>query len=328
MIRIGVLGAAGIAPPALIQPARRRGDVLVTAVASRRPEAAKQFAREHELQTAYGSYDELLDDDSLDVIYNALPPSEHARWTIAALEHGKHVLCEKPAAMNAQEARAMVAAADAAERRLMEAFHYYYHPLTAHVVDLVRSRQLGDIEEVQGTFAVQIPFDPASIRHDPAAGGGALMDLGCYPVHWLRTVMCEEPAVLQASATPNPLGVDETIEATMRFPSGATGRISASMAIEGFAASLVVKGTAGSVEINNPLHPHYGHSVQLTVDGVTSTATVDGQATYDYQLDALVTAIARGEDAPTSGADIIGNMAVIDAIYEAAGDQVPARSGR
>lgn len=325
MIRIGVLGAAGIAPAALIQPARRRDDVQVTAVASRRPEAAKQFAREHELETAYGSYGELLGDDSLDVIYNALPPSEHARWTIAALAHGKHVLCEKPAAMNAQQARAMVVAANAAGLRLMEAFHYYYHPLTAHVVDLVRSQRLGEIQEIHGTFSVRIPFDPASIRHDPATGGGALMDLGCYPVHWLRTMTGEEPTVLQASATSNALGVDESIEATMRFPSGATGRISASMAVEGFEASLVVKGTAGSVEVDNFLHPQYGHSVRLTAGGVTSTATVDGRATYDYQLDAFVTAIARGEDAPTSGADIVGNMAVIDAIYEAAGDQVPAR---
>lgn len=319
MLRIGVLGAAGIAPQALLRPARRRDDLAVVAVASRRPAAAQAYATEHGIATAYGSYDALLADESIDVVYNALPPSEHAARTIEALSAGKHVLCEKPAATTADEARAMVAAAVANDRRLLEAFHDHHHPLTAHVRDLVASGALGEVERVEGSFAVRIPFDPVSIRHDPKAGGGALMDLGCYPVHWVRSVIGEEPVVLSATASPNPLGADDTIEATLRFPSGAHGRVFASMSPEQRVASLVVHGTRGSLEVDNPVLPHRGHSVRATIDGVPSTVTVGGRETYDHQLDALVRAVVDGEAVGTEGADIVANMTVIDAIYQAAG---------
>jgi predicted dehydrogenase len=319
MLRIGVLGAAGIAPQALIRPARRRDDLAVVAVASRRHAVATAYAAEHQIPTAYGSYDELLADESIDVVYNALPPSEHARWSIAALEAGKHVLCEKPAAMNAGQATEMVAAAKRTGRRLLEAFHDHHHPLTGFVVEMVSSGRLGEIEEISASFTAPIPYDPVSIRHDPAAGGGALMDLGCYPIHWVRTTAGQEPEVLSASATPNALGADETIDAELRFPSGVTAQIHASMAAEKFAALLVVRGRRGTLEVENPVLPHLGHSIRTIIDGVAATRTVAGVETYDYQLDALVRAIVRGEDVDTEGAEIVANMKVIDAIYSAAG---------
>jgi predicted dehydrogenase len=325
VLRIGVLGAAGIAPQALLRPARRRDDLDVVAVASRRPGAARTYAAEHGIATAYGSYDELFADPSIDVVYNALPPSEHAARTTEALSAGKHVLCEKPAAMTADEARAMVAAATAAGRRLLEAFHDHHHPLTAHVQGLVASGALGEIESVEGAFAVTIPFDPVSIRHDPTAGGGALMDLGCYPVHWLRSLIGEEPEVVAATATANQLGADESIEATLRFPSGVRGRVFASMRPEKRTASLVVHGERGSLEVDNPVLPHRGHSMRTTIDGVASTWTVGGRETYDYQLDALVRAVVDGEAVATEGADIVANMTVIDAVYAAAGWRRPER---
>jgi predicted dehydrogenase len=320
VLRIGVLGAAGIAPQALLRPARRRDDVVVSAVASRRADTADAYAEEHGIHTSYASYDALLADDEIDVVYVALPPSEHARWSIAALEAGKHVLCEKPAAMNATEAAAMVDAARRTDRRLLEAFHDRYHPLSREVIGLRTSGALGRITSVEGSFTAPIPFDPRSIRHDPALGGGALMDLGCYPVHWLRAFLGDEPDVLTASATPNAMGADETVEASLRFPSGTHGRVFASMAEDGaFAASLVVQGTRGTLEVDNPVLPHNGHSVRLTRDGVSHTFTVGGRETYDHQLDALVRAVGGGEPMETEGDDVVRNMASIDAIYEAAG---------
>ena len=318
VLRIGVLGAAGIAPQAVIRPVRRRDDFVVAAVASRRPGAASSFAAEHGIPTAYDSYDELLADDSIDVVYNALPPSGHAPLTIAALEAGKHVLCEKPAAMDATEAAAMVEASRRTGRRLIEAFHDRYHPLTAHWLAVRDSGVLGDVQSLDAWFDVSIPYDAASIRHDPTVGGGALMDLGCYPVHWVRTFAGEEPDVVSATQLPNALGADQTTEAFLRFPSGIGARVHCTMDPVPFSAKLVARGTRGELVVDNPCLPHNGHSVTLTVDGVTRRTTIGTRETYDYQLDALAQAVLEGAPVPTEGADIVGNMMVIDAIYAAA----------
>jgi predicted dehydrogenase len=320
MLRIGILGAAGIAPQALIRPAARRDDVEVAAVASRRGAAAAAFAERHAIPVAYGAYEALLADDSIDLVYNALPPSEHARLSIAALEAGKDVLCEKPIAMNARQARRMADAAARTGRRLVEAFHDRYHPLTARVLQLLRDGTLGELHSIDGAFTVMIPFDPASIRHDPAVGGGALMDLGCYPVHWLRSLVGEEPEVVEASYRPNPMGVDETVQAVLRFPSGVQGRVLASMADDVvFDASIVARGTRGTLEVDNAVLPHNGHSVRLTIDGLLRTFTVGADETYDHQLDAVVAALADGAALPTEADDFVANMTTIDAIYDAAG---------
>jgi len=321
MHRIGILGAAGIAPQAIIEPARRRDDVIVHAVASRRPGAAAEYAKKHRIAVAYDGYETLLADPAIHVVYNALPPSEHARWSIAALKAGKHVLCEKPFAMNAAEATKMVAAAQAAKRLLIEAFHDQHHPVFHHLMALKQGGTLGKIKTVKAEFAVTIPFDPKSIRHDPAAGGGALMDLGCYPVHWVRAFLGEEPdLVVAASGTRTPLGVDESITATLRFPSGILADVSCGMA-KGtpFKALLTVQCEHGSVEIENPVLPHRGHSIRERLNGGFRHHTVAGGTSYDFQLQALLDVLSGRATPLSGGADSIGNMAVIDAIYEKAG---------
>ena len=321
MHRIGILGAAGIAPQSIIEPVRRRDDVVVQAVASRRPGAAAEYARRYKIADAHAGYAALLADPAIDIVYNALPPSEHAKWSIAALEAGKHVLCEKPFAMNAAEASEMVQAAERAGLQLIEAFHDRHHPAFLHLMALKQGGMLGRIKTVKAEFAMTIPFDPKSIRHDPAAGGGALMDLGCYPVHWVRAILGEEPdLVVAASGTRNPLGVDESIVATLRFPSGILADVSCGMA-KGtpFKALLTVQCEHGSVEIENPVLPHRGHSIRERLRGGFKHHTVAGGTTYDYQLQALLDVIA-GRAAPLAGgADAVGNMTVIDAIYAKAG---------
>jgi predicted dehydrogenase len=323
MLTIGILGAAGIAPAAVIHPAHRRDDVIIGAVASRSAESARAYAEVHGIPRWYGSYEELLADPSIDLVYVALPPSGHARWTIAALEAGKDVLCEKPIAMNATEAAALVAAAERTGRRLIEAFHDRYHPLSRHIDEVVASGRLGAIRSLRADFLVSIPFDPASIRHVPELGGGALMDLGCYPLHWVRTVTGEEPTVVSATGTANPLGVDMTIEAHLLFPSGITAIVTASMAAETNTVSLLIEAESGTLKVENPVFPSGGHTIIETVDGVDRISTVAGLVTYDHQLEAVVRALATGQPTPTEGADIIGNATAIDAIYAAAG--FPAR---
>ena len=318
MLNIGILGAAGIAPNAIIKPALRRDDVTVTAVGARSGERARAYAAEWDLPRAYSSYDEVLSHSEVDVVYNALPPSEHARWSIAALEAGKDVLCEKPFAMNAREARSVIETAQRTGKRVIEAFHDRYHPLSAEISRLAAPDQLGTIHYVEARFTVDNPFDPFSIRHDPAVGGGALMDLGCYPVHWARTLFGSEPTVHTASATRNELGADRSIEATLGFGS-ATALIVASMAEPTLTASLHVEAERGTLHVEPVCFPHRGHAIVRHVDGIEYVSTVAGFTTYDHQLEALVHGLSTGTPMLTEGDDIMGNMVVIDAIYAAAG---------
>ena len=319
---IGILGAAGIAPAALLRPARRRDDVIVAAVASRR--GAQEYADRFGIERAYNSYAELLADPSLDLVYNALPPSLHAEWSVAALEAGRHVLCEKPFTMNAAEAEWVAAVAERSGRRAIEAFHAHYHPLSGWVRDFLAGSGVGAIRRVEATFTGATPFDPASIRHDPALGGGALMDLGCYPIHWVRAALGAEPRVCAARATLNPLGADLEIEADLEFPGGISARVSASMA-EGvpLASTLTVAGERGVLHVDNVVFPAQGHSIATEIDGVPRRRTVAGEETYDHQLAAVVDALASGRALPTEGQDPVDNMRVIDAVYAAAG--VPGR---
>jgi predicted dehydrogenase len=320
VLRIGILGAAGIAPQAIIRPVSRRDDVVIAAVASRSLESAIAYGTKNGIPVTYGRYEAMLSDESIDLVYNALPPSEHARWSIAALEAGKHVLCEKPIAMNAAEAIVMAGVAMRTGKRLVEAFHDRYHPLSDYLLSVRSSGELGQILSVDATFTAPIPFDPISIRHDPAVGGGALMDLGCYPVHWVRFFVGEEPVVVSATSSPNELGADETIEASLRFPSGVDGNIFASMVDTlPFSATLVVTGSRGTLDVTNPVLPHNGHSVRITTDGIMRTLTIGGDETYDYQLAAVIGAILEGDGLPTESADFVANMRAMDAIYAAAG---------
>jgi predicted dehydrogenase len=319
MIRIGILGAAKIAPKAVIQPASTRTDCEVVAVAARDSQRAQAYADEQGIPHVADSYEALLARDDIDLVYNALPPHRHANLTVAALEAGKAVLCEKPFAMNAVEAARMVEASARSGRPLIEAFHYRFHPAFQRVMDIVRSGELGSVRRIEAAFDVTIPYRPGELRHTLAVGGGALMDLGCYPVHAARTLIGTEPTIVSATAHCDHPGVDLTMATELAFPGGETASIHTSMAPDTpFDAWIKVEGSDGRLEIMNPIHPHRGHSITTTIKGKAETFTVDGQATYDHQL-AHVMDVMAGRAAPlTGGEDAVGNMTAIDAIYRAA----------
>lgn len=327
MHTIGILGAAGIAPRSIIQPTRRRSDAVIAAVASRRPGAAQAYAETHQIPKAYGSYDELLADPEITIVYNALPPTGHAEWTIKALEAGKHVLCEKPLAIHAGQAAEMVAAAERTNRLLAEAFHDRYHPVFLHLLDLKHSGALGAIKSLTATFHVDIPFNPTNIRHDPSQGGGAMMDLGCYPVHWLRSFMASEPEIRSATATLTPLGVDQRMEAELMFPGNIPAQLIADISSPPFRGLLRIDGENGVVELDNPCLPHKGHSMREWFGDSYREHTLAAGTTYDYQLAAFLNALETGASLPTGGADAVNNMTAVDAIYAAAraGGSFPAR---
>ena len=320
MLKIGVLGAARIVPWALMEPAARRDDVQVVSIAARRAGAAKAFAERYGIAGVHVHYDEVLADPSVDLIYNALPPYLHAELSIKALEAGKDVLCEKPFAMNAVEARRMNEAAARAGRRIIEAFHDRHHPVFLHLLDRAKSGQIGKIKMLHGVFNHTIPRDPTEFRRIPAMGGGALMDLGCYPVHWCRSLLGEEPEVVEATAAIDPAGYDEEMRATLAFPSGVNARIECVMSPGWqYHARFTIEGERGTLVAENSLLPQLGHSIRETIDGVLHRYAIGGGTTFDHQLAAVVGALKDGTPLPTEGADPIGNMTTIDAIYARAG---------
>lgn len=320
MIRMGLLGASKIAPQALIAPARRRDDCEIICVAASDSDRASVYAAQHEIPESTGSYEALIAREDIDLIYNALPPHRHADLTIAALEAGKAVLCEKPFALNATEAKAMTAAAERTGRPLIEAFHYRFHPMFEDILTQLRSGAIGKLCAIKAEFSVAIKYRPGELRHDPALGGGALMDLGCYALHWARTVAGSEPRVSQATCKMSEQGVDLVTTAQLEFGGGVTAQVRTSMAPgQRFKALLAIQGTEGILVARNPLHPHRGHSITIRKGLSIRRYTVPGETTYDHQLAHMIDVLNTNAPPLTGGADAVANMALIDAVYAAAG---------
>jgi predicted dehydrogenase len=318
MFRIGLLGASKIARGAVIAPAKTNADFEVVAVGARDGTRARAYAETHGIAHVAGSYAELVRRDDVDVVYNALPPAGHAEWTIAALEAGKAVLCEKPFAMNAGEARAMTEAAASTGGLLVEAFHYRFHTVMRQAEALMREGALGRVSRATAEFKGAIPRSPDELRWRADLGGGGLMDLGCYPLHALRTLIGAEPTVESATGQFED-GVDVDMAARLSFSGRIEAEMSCGMVAPGFSASLAVEGERGRLDIVNYLAPQMGCRFTTTIDGETVTRPTDGPTTYEAQLIHLAR-LLRGETAQlTGGADAVGNMAAIDAIYAAAG---------
>jgi predicted dehydrogenase len=316
MLRIGLLGAARIAPKAVISPARSRDDVAVTAVAARDLAKAQAFAAEHDVATAVEGYDALIGRDDVDLVYNALPPAAHLHWTLKALAAGKAVLCEKPFAMTADEARAMVAAAESAGRPLIEAFHYRFHPMILQAVQIVRSGVLGRVTSAEGVLDVSIPHRPGELRWIAGQGGGALMDLGCYPLHALRTLLNAEPQVRSATARIVD-GVDAATAAELDF-GGVPARLHCDMQADERRCFLQLNGERGRLEVEGFVHPYReGSGLRLTLDEARTWEPGDPTPTYAFQMGHVVEVMA-GRAAPlTGGADAVATMAAMDAIRAA-----------
>ncbi|WP_433364834.1 Gfo/Idh/MocA family protein [Actinoplanes sp. CA-142083] len=321
IIRVGVLGAARIAPMALIRPARDSAAVTVAAVAARDPARARRFAAKHGIATVHTSYEDLIADPGIDAVYNPLPNGLHGRWTIAAIRAGKHVLCEKPFTANADEARAVQDAAEGTGLVVMEAFHYRYHPVARRMVEIARSGELGQLRHVEARFAAPIP--PASdIRYRLDLAGGALMDIGAYSVHMIRALAGAEPEkVVSARALLRGTGIDRAMRADLLFPDGATGKILASLwSSQLLRLSVRAVGDHGELRVFNPLTPQLGHRITVRPRyGRRRIEHLSRRSSYAYQLDAFAAAVRDGAPVLTDAADAIRTMTVIDAIYQAAG---------
>lgn len=318
-IRIGILGAAAIVPSALTGPARSVPEVKIVAIAARDPRRAQAFARKHGIPHALATYAAVLADPEVDAIYIPLPNSLHAEWTIRALQAGKHVLCEKPFASNENEARQMADAAARAGRVLSEGFAYRYHPLAARMKEVLAGGEIGALRHIDARFCFLLPA-PGNIRFRHELSGGALMDSGCYPVSLIRFLAEAEPTVTGARAGLLRPQVDYRMEADLSLPEGRTAHMVCDMLSPRlFHSWLRVQGETGELRVFNPYHPHWFHRLYVRGRDGSRGEHVAGENIYAAQLRAFVRAI-RGEGALSTGPeDALGNMRVIDAIYEKAG---------
>lgn len=353
-LKIGILGAANIAPNALIYPARSHPEVEVYGVAARDIGKAEKFAKKYGIKKWYGGqdgYQELLNDPAINAVYNPLPNGLHYEWTMKALAAGKHVLLEKPSGDTAEESRLMFELADRKGLVLLEAFHYRFHPAIQRVKEIVDSGELGSIKEVHASLGFPKGFIPdGDIRLNYSLGGGALMDAGCYTLNCVRYLASGNPtAVTSATALryPKDPRIDTATSADLLFPPSTPNgpSVRASIKCDLFlpnwfwfiprppVVSARVVCDQGTVEVLNYVMPVIYHYITVTPNAgkkrtekayaFPSGKSEKGESwwsTYRYQLEAFVDKV-RGRTPQTwvSSEDSIANMLWIEKIYEEAG---------
>jgi predicted dehydrogenase len=317
-LRWGVLSTANIGRVAVNPAIRISSNGVLRAVASRDEDRAREFARQHEIPVWHGSYDAMLDDDTIDAIYVPLPNSMHREWCIRAAEHGKHVLCEKPLALTAEECHEMDSAARTNRTTLMEAFMYRFHPRTRKVVELINAGVIGELRFIRSAFTFRLTR-LNNIRLLPDLGGGALMDVGCYCVNISRTVTDAEPVEVQAFARWHEGGVDDTLAATMRFADGVIAQFDCSLGMER-RESYEVAGTDGSLDVPGAFLPGAGDVVihERHGRGEQRDHVVPGDNEYRLMVEHFADCALHGRSLRYSVADAAGNMAVIEALYRSA----------
>jgi predicted dehydrogenase len=322
-VRWGVLGAANIAVRKVI-PAMQRGErTRVVAIASRDIGKARVAAKELGIDRAYGSYDELLADPAVDVVYNPLPNHLHVHWTIRAAEAGKHVLCEKPLALSADEARQLLAVRDRTGVRIGEAVMVRNHPQWIAVRDMIREGRIGELRLIAGHFAYY-RRDPKDVRSNPDWGGGGLMDVGCYPITMSRWLFGEEPDAVIGLIDRDPeLRVDRIASGLMRFPSG-QATFSCAMQLVHY-QRMQIHGTTGRIEVQIPFNAPNDRPCRIFFDdgrelGDASAKPIDFPVVdqYTLQSDRFSDAVRGIGDVPVPVEDAIANMAVIDALFRSA----------
>lgn len=315
VLRIGILGTANIAPACVVVPAQKIPRVEVVAVASRTQSKADLFANTYDIPIATGNYDELVVSPLVDLVYIALPISEHAKWALKAADAGKHVLVEKSFALSVTQTKSMIGRAETNNVRMIEAFHYRYHPLFQEFLRWLEHRKVGVIKHIDAEFSVGIPEIPTDIRQIRDLGGGALRDLGCYPINWILNIANEAPSDVSAHAVLNKFNVDELVEGSIQFPSGIYAKFRTCMKPgQKRVRRLTVTGTKDKIIFENPLAPHEGAQLYL-YSNPFEKAEVESGTTYFHQLSAIKKAILSGESVPTEGKNIIRQQRVIDMVY-------------
>ncbi len=314
-IRFGVLSTAKIGRVYVI-PAIQQSDLcVVTAISSRNEERAKSVAEELKIPKSYGSYEELLADSEIDAVYIPLPNHMHVEWSIKSLEAGKHVLCEKPIGLNADDSKRLKKASEKVPHlKVMEAFMYRHHPRWKRVAELVQSGKLGEIRAVH-TFFSYYNDDPDNYRNSAEMGGGGLMDVGCYSISTARLIYGRKPDTATGVSDFDPdFGVDRLTSGLMKFGSGTSVFTCSTQCHKD--QYVKIFGTEGKIELDWPYNPDFKKPTVLKahIDGLDIIEEFKACNHFTLQADAFANAIIHDEPVPVSLNDSIENMEVIDLI--------------
>jgi predicted dehydrogenase len=326
-VRWGVLGVAKIATEKVI-PAMQQGTMCrIAAIASRDSARAQAAAAKLGIPRAYGSYEALLADPDIEAIYNPLPNEWHVPWTEKALAAGKHVLCEKPIALDAEEARRLIAAREKSGKLVAEAFMVRFHPQWRRAREIVRAGAIGEVGAIQTLFTYRL-LDPGNVRNRPPGGGG-LYDIGCYAILTARYIFGDEPVRVAASLDLDPkFGTDRLASAILEFPGGRHLTFTAATQLAG-AQRVVIAGTAGRIEVKIPFNAPPDLAAEIVIDsgadligGGARSESFAACDQYTLQGDAFARAVRAEEPQAFGIEDAIANMKAIDACFRA------AKSGR
>jgi len=313
-VRWGILSTAKIGVTKVIPAMQRSEWCEITAIASRDLSKAKAAAAELNIPNAYGSYEELLADNSIEAIYNPLPNNLHVPWTVKTAEAGKHVLCEKPIALNAAEARTLIDVRNRTGVRIQEAFMVRTHPQWLETRRLIHAGRIGTLRSITGFFSYFNP-DPTNIRNHLELGGGALMDIGCYPITISRLMYEIEPnRVLGLIERDAETGTDTLTSAVLDFPNGhSTFTCSTRLAPY---QRMIFTGTEGRIEVLIPFNAPNDQPTQILLNDETIEFPICDQ--YEIQGTLFSRAIRENSEQPIPLEDAINNMAVIDAVFRSA----------
>jgi xylose dehydrogenase (NAD/NADP) len=294
--------------------ARQSAQVRLLGVASRAQEAADRYARENEIERAYGSYEALLADPEIEAVYISLPNALHVDWSVRALQAGKHVLCEKPLSRHPSEVERAFAVADQHGRLLMEAFMFRHNPQTARVRQMVADGAVGRLRLIRAAFSFATD-DPANVRLLASLEGGGLMDVGCYCISAIR-LLAGEPERVYAEQALGGDGVDVALAATLRLPADVLAHFDCGLALAP-RDQLEVVGDAGSLYLSDPWHCR-APRIEWQHDGELDV--IEPAPVNSYMLEAEnFSAAIRGEAEPLLGReDALGQARVIEALYRAA----------
>jgi len=323
-IKWGILSTAGIATRRVLPAMLQCQHVELDAIASRNLEKAKAVAKEFSIPKTYSSYDELLNDPEIEAIYNPLPNHLHGEWTIRAASHGKHVLCEKPVAKNVAEVRTIREARDRYKVKIGEAFMIVTHPQWLRTREIVRSGRIGELRSASGFFSY-FNVDPTNVRNVEEFAGGALMDIGCYPIKTSRFIFGTEPLRVISCVERDPVfKVDRLTSAILEFPQGQS--IFTCSTQLAYYQIMQFFGTEGRVDVEIPFNAPTDKPTRIFIDDgknlsagasrVVETFPICNQ--FTIQADLFSRAILENSEVPNPLEDSLRNMAVIDAIFRSA----------
>ncbi len=313
-LRVGIIGAARVATYAMIAPARANPRTVVAAVAARDPARARAYAAEHGIPRVHDSYAALVADPDIDLVYVATPPAFHLAHARLAIAAGKPVLVEKPFAMDTAEAESLIAEAAAAGVPIFEAMHARHRRVWGQIADLLPT--IGALQRLDAAFDIAVGTATDEFRWDAALGGGALMDLGVYPLAWVRAV-AGEPIAVTAAAMRRERNADAAFTATLAMPGDVTATVAADMTAPR-RADLVITGSAGVIRLDNALSQTKGQVLRVITAAGETCHDLDGPGTFDAQLGAVVATLCDGAAFPLATADPLASMRAIAMVRAAA----------